>query len=152
MKKYIIVGFITLIILFVVLIVILRGGEKVNNKLIYLEYKYNSSYENSYDDSDCVNISISKERGNVVFNYGDGSSKEYKVEDKDFIKLDIILKKYDVLNWDEYDDIEVIDGDNTFISYKYDNGNYGVISREEYPKGKDNVFSDVVKYLNDLKD
>ena len=121
MKKYIIVGFITLIILFVVLIVILRGGEKVNNKLIYLEYKYNSSYENSYDDNDCININISKERGTVVFNYGDGSSKEYKVEDKDFIKLDKILKKYDVLNWDEYDDIEVIDGDNTFISYKYDN-------------------------------
>ena len=152
MKKYIIVGFITLIILFVVLIVILRGGEKVNNKLIYLEYKYNSSYENSYDDNDCININISKERGTVIFNYGDGSSKEYKVEDKDFIKLDKILKKYDVLNWDKYDDIEVIDGDNTFISYKYDNGNYGVISREEYPKGKDNVFSDVVKYLNDLKD
>lgn len=125
----------------------------MSSNLIYLEYKYNTFFDVIYDENDCISINISKDRGTVIFNYGDSSYKEYKISLVDFIELDKILKKYDSLNWNKYKekDKEIIDGDNTFISFRYDNGEYHVISSNEYPIGKNLVFRDISLYLNKLK-
>lgn len=125
----------------------------MSSNLIYLEYKYNTVFEDIYDENDCISINISKDRGTVIFNYGDKSYKEYKVSLDDFIELNKILEKYDTMNWDKYreKDKEIIDGDNTFISFRYDNGEYHIISANEYPIGKNLVFRDISFYLNKLK-
>lgn len=118
-----------------------------DDNLIYLEYKYNSCFVDSEASNSCININVSKERGSIVFNYGDGSFKEYVVNNTFFNKLNKILDKYDVQNWDNYEDVKCIDGDNTFISYKYSDGKYGLISKDKYPIGMEKVFSEVLKYL-----
>ena len=125
----------------------------MSSNLIYLEYKYNTVFEDVYDENDCISINISKDRGTIIFNYGDNSYKEYKVSLADFIELDKILEKYDAINWDKYKekDKEIIDGDNTFVSFRYDNGEHHVISSNEYPIGKNLVFRDISSYLNKLK-